>query len=125
MLIFVTMKEKTALMLAAGHGYNLIVRDLIKAGADVNMTDNDGETALTAAAEIGSVKCIDILVSSGAKCTTSRTGQSTALVYAVYQGLRKWVEIFIQQRADVNSRFFKCHNTGENSSDNGIVLRTN
>lgn len=38
----ITIKGETAIALAAKQGHLGIIKDLIKAGADVNKTDNDG-----------------------------------------------------------------------------------
>jgi hypothetical protein len=47
----------TALIMAAGYGYAGIVQDLLRAGADPALRDNDGRTALSAA--VGGVGDID------------------------------------------------------------------
>ena len=59
---------RTALMWAARNAYGLteIVELLINAGADVNVQDNDGMTALMWATEYRSDKIVELLKEAGA-----------------------------------------------------------
>jgi len=45
--------QQTALMLSVSHGNFLITTLLVEAGADINIQDDDGSTALMCAAEHG------------------------------------------------------------------------
>ncbi len=54
--------NRTALMYASLLGYTEIVDLLIKAGADVNLQDNDGWTALMIASLRGYVKIVELLI---------------------------------------------------------------
>lgn len=58
---------QTALHCAAIKGYNDVTKLLIKAGADVNATDNDGCTPLCYACKYGHKELADLLKSKGAK----------------------------------------------------------
>ena len=61
---------------------------LISKGADVNSTDNKGQTALFCAARTGKSKCIEILLTAGADVNTSDDDGWTALAPAGHFGQR-------------------------------------
>lgn len=52
---------------AASHGDPDVVRVLLEAGADVNLTDNPPETALRLAAAYGQPEVLDLLIAAGAR----------------------------------------------------------
>jgi uncharacterized protein len=54
-------------VLAAYHGYDLVVQELINAGVDVNTPDLNGICALTRAVEKNNMNLVDILLKFGAK----------------------------------------------------------
>ena len=58
--------DVTPLHVAVHYGLVLTVRELLAAGADVNAQDNEGNTAMHAAAEIGRLECIKLLLFAGA-----------------------------------------------------------
>ena len=53
---------------------------LLSAGADVNLRDGDGRTALTTAALICNVKCLDLLIRSGSDVNVVDNDGVTALM---------------------------------------------
>ena len=55
------------------HGHKQSVDLLIRAGADVNLTGNNGDTPLMLAAEKGHDKCIPILLRAGAQINRLNT----------------------------------------------------
>jgi uncharacterized protein len=55
------------LICAASHGDADVVRTLLDAGADVELTDNPPETALRLAAAFGYPEVVDLLVAAGAR----------------------------------------------------------
>jgi uncharacterized protein len=55
------------LICAASHGDVDVVRTLLDAGADVELTDNPPETALRLAAAFGYPEVVDLLVAAGAR----------------------------------------------------------
>ena len=54
-------------MIAAQNGHTEIVKYLLKKGANVNLRDNDGETALGAAKGKGYTDIVQLLEKAGAK----------------------------------------------------------
>jgi uncharacterized protein len=60
-------KNGAPLVCAASHGDADVVRTLLAAGADVELTDNPPETALRLAAAFGYPEVVDLLVAAGAK----------------------------------------------------------
>ena len=60
-------KNGSPLICAASHGDLDVVRALLDAGADVELTDNPPETALRFAAAFGFPEVVDLLVAAGAR----------------------------------------------------------
>jgi ankyrin repeat protein len=60
-------KSGNPLICAASHGDADVVRTLLDAGADVELTDNPPETALRLAAAFGYPEVVDLLVAAGAR----------------------------------------------------------
>jgi uncharacterized protein len=60
-------KNGSPLICAASHGDADVVRVLLEAGADVDLTDNPPETALRMAAAFGWPEIVDMLIAAGAK----------------------------------------------------------
>lgn len=54
--------SQTALMLAVSHGNFTMVQILVESGADINIQDDDGSTALMCAAEQGHLDIIKYLL---------------------------------------------------------------
>lgn len=62
----------TPIMLAAGQGSYDVVKELLKAGADVNLANVDGQTALDIAADAGYDSVSNLLVNHGADIKKSK-----------------------------------------------------
>ena len=60
-------KNGSPLICAASHGDADVVRVLLEAGANVELTDNPPETALRVAAAYGWPEIVDVLITAGAK----------------------------------------------------------
>src|SRR5215212_1210416 len=70
----------TALMRAAYHGHDRMVRALLDHGADPNLTRNDKFTALALAAFFGHTETVSILIEHGAKTeVVTRCGASAKM----------------------------------------------
>ena len=67
-------------------GHRECLELLIKAGADVNTTKKDGETALTAAAKGGNDELVELLIKEGANVNTVDKYGSTVLTMAAING---------------------------------------
>jgi uncharacterized protein len=96
--------DRTALMVASGHGYYEISEVLIRAGADVNARDRDGLTPLIAAATGGSVQASELLLSHGAKPDAVMNTGVSALMMAAGLGHREVVEHLLDANAPTEKR---------------------
>ena len=94
------LKEKTggstALITASVFGKTEIALDLIKAGADVNMVNNEGSTALHSAAFFCRTEIVKALLENGADKNIKNKAGSTALesVLAPYSAVQGIYEYF-------------------------------
>ncbi|KAJ9441346.1 hypothetical protein DIPPA_13738, partial [Diplonema papillatum] len=57
----------TALHIASENGHSEVVKELIAAGAKVDVQDNDGSTALQSASYFGHSEVVKELIAAGAK----------------------------------------------------------
>ena len=73
-----------------------ILECLIKAGADVNIRDTFGKTALTYAAAAGKKDCVNLLIAAAAE------DKNTPLLCAAMENRCECVRILVQAGADVN-----------------------
>ena len=94
----------TPLQVASYFGDMNIVEALVKAGADLELRNKDGETALFAAVtrrqgEKGQLEIIKFLVSKGAKVDVVTNNGSTPLSEARKNNLRTVVEFLTQNGA--------------------------
>ncbi len=93
---------RTSLHIAAENGNIDIVMFLIENGANVNVTDVNGNTPLVFIInKTGNLKVIQRLLEKGASVNTqNRTGE-TALMYAAWHGHSVIVQLLLENRADV------------------------
>ena len=82
------LEGKAALMcnIEAGHYDTVCAEILLKAGADVNMADNNGFTSLVKAVLDDNVKCTQLLIEAGADVNFVNRNGDTALLAAAWQG---------------------------------------
>ena len=74
-------------MLASQYGHIEIVRALLAAGANVNLQDNIGKTALYYASSEGHIDIVRLLLEYGADVNPQDSGfDYTALMIASYEG---------------------------------------
>lgn len=96
--------RQTPLMLAAQWGSPEIVHRLIKAGANVNAHDSDGETVLMYAVAEGIGDVIKPIIKAGANLNAVNAGGFTALHAAAQFNRAQAITILIAAGADLNMR---------------------
>ncbi len=72
-----------ALIPSASRGQLNVVSCLVEKGANVNVSDNDGQTPLIAAASSGNQKIVEFLVKNNALIDAKDTSMKTALHHAI------------------------------------------
>ena len=90
----------TELIRATTAGFSGQVRRLIKKGASVNFTSENGETALYIAASKGDVKIVSWLLKRGAKNNVSK--DITPLDIAAIFGYLEVVQLLIKEDSDID-----------------------
>jgi ankyrin repeat protein len=90
-------------MLASLKGNLEMVKFLVSEGADVNMVNNNGGTALMAASEKGNLEIVKFLVSKGADVNAVNNNGNTALMLASENGNLEMVKFLFSEGADVNA----------------------
>ena len=93
------------MMLAAARGDTDLIGLLLKAGADVNSTNADGQTALMAVARTGNSEAARLLLRRGANVNARETwGGQTALMWAAAQSQPAMIRLLLSKGAHVNER---------------------
>lgn len=122
----------TPLIEATNNGYSDIVKMLIKAGADPNLSGNDGKTPLMYAALRGHEDIINALISSGADPNKLSSEGKTALVFAIEGGHQTVVPLLeIDNKSNLNknnpvaTNVIKAEFIVRNSGDSKEVLPAN
>jgi ankyrin repeat protein len=77
-----TLKDSSALITAAGTGDLDQVRDLLDAGADVNVKGAGGRTPLMEACYAGHTQVVRVLLDNGANVSLKKSDGATALAFA-------------------------------------------
>jgi len=97
----------TALITACskdGQIYLEIVKYLIDNGADIELTDNDQETALMWASRFNCLSIAKCLIENGANLEKKDKGGATALYYAVQYNCIEMIQYLIEKGADINTK---------------------
>lgn len=100
-----------------------IIRMLLAAGADPNLTSDDGTTPLMMAAGLGvrshqpltprgipspiAEEAVRVLVESGADLNATNHGDFTALHGSTFRGLNEVIQYLVEQGADINARDYR------------------
>ena len=92
----------TPLMHAADKGHVLVVCELIRAGADVNMRDNTKQTAIHKASCSGHSSVVTTLIEAGANLDEQDANGVTPLMEAAYRGHHQVMLELIRGGIDVN-----------------------
>jgi ankyrin repeat protein len=98
-------------LIAAFEGNSAIVKQLIKAGADIHHINATDNTPLMLAVSVGHIATVRELLHAGAKPTGCGTNREKALAWATEQGDIDMVRILIEAGADVQS----THPDGRNA----------
>lgn len=97
-------RGSTALMYASALGHHDIVKQLVLAGADCRLKDNDGQSPLVHAANTGSTKSVATLLELGNADPNDTTGQGLPLLAnAVASGAEALAEMLIKAGAAVDA----------------------
>ena len=91
----------TALYWASYKGDLQRVRDLLKNGADANVTTGIGTTPLMAAAQVGHLDVVRHLIDSGAQIDLADRGGNTALMTAIVFGQSDVASFLVQAGAGI------------------------
>ena len=81
-----------------------IIKELVKAGADVNAKDKDGNTALHFAAEKGALGVFITLLENNDSVNAINKVGMTPLLYAAYYGNKDGAELLLKAGADINAK---------------------
>ncbi|RLA86891.1 MAG: hypothetical protein DRG34_06060, partial [Deltaproteobacteria bacterium] len=100
-----TTKVNRAFLDAAFNGDTMAVKALLAEGADVNVKDGIGFTALFGAARSGHTETVKLLLAKGADPNVRLpTSGTTALMYAALNGHNDIVVVLLDQGAEVNTK---------------------
>ena len=99
-----TINNYTALLAAASQGYELTVRCLLKAGANVNARSAKGFTALHKAAAFASEEMFGAILARGASLEARTNEGSTALIIAAKNDNPIGIEILLDAGADLEGQ---------------------
>jgi len=92
-------EEELTVLSAASTGDHESLQLLLKEGADKDMKDEEGRTALHFACGYAELKCADILLEAGANVDAVDKNSNTALHYAAGYGQKECVEMLIKHGA--------------------------
>jgi uncharacterized protein len=90
----------SALMKAVREAKSEIAKELIEAGADLEIKNVDGNTALWNACFGQDYKCVELLVKAGIKLDSMNDNSVTALMYSASAGKSDMVKLLLEFGAD-------------------------
>lgn len=87
---------------AANDGDLPAVQTFLSQGADVNAMDDNGKTALIAAAFKNHTEVVNFLLENGADVNAKNNSGKTALIVAAFKGYTDVVKLLLEKGADTN-----------------------
>jgi len=109
------------LIQASRNGRTETVAMLLEKGADMNATDNYGETVLQWASENGHTEIVTMLLKKGADVNAKRNCGNTALSSASYRGYTEIVKMLLKNGAIVNAEDNHGWTALQLASENGRI----
>jgi rhodanese-related sulfurtransferase len=106
------------LMMAAMQGRYDIALDLLQAGADTNLVNDDENNALWFACYSGHTELLHALIEHGADVDNQNVNGATCLIYAASAGKLEAVEILVDAGADLDA----TTHDGFNALDSAATL---
>ncbi len=113
--------DSIPLLFASSLGDVETVRVLIKNGAEVNLWDAGGQTALMKAAWSGHTKTFELLIKNRAFVEVRCNKGMTALMYASMYGQIKTVELLIEKGADTTAEDFNGNTAFRHALKHGNI----
>lgn len=116
--------EMPVLIIAAEHGYVDIIKTLIDAGANPNVVDKDGCTALILAAYLGHENIVKTLVDAGADPNVVSNNGNTALGLALSKNHKDIIKSLVIAGAntDVLSQQYEQSSSNRSDISKGVGL---
>ena len=90
-------------MMAVPDGHLSVIISLLERGAQINIQDVNGTSALMLSCFTGKKEVASILLEHGADVNLQNTFRMTALIMGVYNGHMEIVELLMRYGADVNT----------------------
>lgn len=95
----------TSLHEAIKNGNTKCLKQLIKAGNDINSKDKNGFPPIVIAAALGQKKCLEILIKAKADIDERVTHDaSTALIHATKNGHKRCIKMLLKAGADTSTK---------------------
>jgi ankyrin repeat protein len=94
----------SALISSSANGNIEIVKSLLDANADKNITDDTGLTPLMSAAYMGNDNVVALLIQQGASLEQQDEKGYTALMFAANAGKYNSVKVLLESKANVNAK---------------------
>ena len=79
-----------------------VLKELLKLGANPNLTNNIGETPVYLCVDINNYDALDILLKNNADCNISKKDGTTPLHLAIKKKKDKFAKILLENKADPN-----------------------
>jgi serine/threonine protein kinase len=111
----------TALMFAAKDGHAGIAADLLKAGAKLDVKDNDGDTALMYAAIDDRADVLRALLNAGADVNSKNANGDTPLLAASSRGRTEIVKLLLAAGADASVKNQKGQSALSRAEEEGHI----